>query len=127
MKKWLRVLTKAYRLYCKLAKPVTLGSRAIVVNNHHILLVRHHYEYGWYLPGGAVKKGETFRQAILRELKEECGIVAEQAKLLHLFFSKKEGKNDHVGLFEVSVFTKVKPKRSIEIDKLAFFSFHDLP
>jgi ADP-ribose pyrophosphatase YjhB (NUDIX family) len=49
----------------------TLDSRAIVLNaQNQILLVKHTYQSHWYIPGG-VKKQESAKAAILRELKEE--------------------------------------------------------
>lgn len=41
-------------------RPLTLGVRAIVLNDAgELLLVKHTYLNGWYLPGGRVDKGET--------------------------------------------------------------------
>lgn len=50
----------------------TLGARAIIINhNNQVLLVKHTYQPHWYIPGGGVKKGESIKAAIIRELKEE--------------------------------------------------------
>lgn len=46
----------------------------------------------WTLPGGAVEKGETLKQAVIREVKEETNLTVEVGELLAvneaLFLSK---------------------------------------
>lgn len=48
----------------------------VVFNSDKILLLRK-FNGGWVLPKGHVKKGETFSETALREVKEESGIKAE--------------------------------------------------
>ncbi|MBE1488540.1 NUDIX hydrolase [Plantactinospora soyae] len=61
--------------------------RAVVLDQHDCVLLFHtrdpHYpELGtwWELPGGGIEPGETYREAVVRELAEETGIriTAEQ-------------------------------------------------
>lgn len=50
---------------------------AVVVQSGHVLLVRRRSQPGmgkWALPGGFVNPNETFRHAVLRELREETKI-----------------------------------------------------
>jgi len=50
---------------------------AIVVKAGKVLLVRRRREPSrglWSLPGGAVRRGEELREAVAREVREECGI-----------------------------------------------------
>lgn len=58
-----------------LLHPVDVGVAAVVEQGNRVVLVRHSYKSGWYLPGGAVERGEPPAEAILRELKEEIGLT----------------------------------------------------
>jgi ADP-ribose pyrophosphatase YjhB (NUDIX family) len=52
----------------------------IVVKRGKVLLVRRGREPNrnlWTLPGGAVRLGEGLREALVREIEEECGIEVE--------------------------------------------------
>jgi ADP-ribose pyrophosphatase YjhB (NUDIX family) len=50
---------------------------AVVLKAGKVLLVRRRREPSrglWSLPGGAVRRGEGLREAVVREVREECGI-----------------------------------------------------
>src|SRR5689334_13065986 len=71
-----RLLGKAARLVWRITKPRTVGVRAVLLDqDDRIALVRHTYTDHWYLPGGGVKKGESIKAALLRELAEEVAIT----------------------------------------------------
>lgn len=66
-----KIATRVVRKCQSLIGMSTLGARAIVINDDNkILLVKHTYQPHWYIPGGGVKKGESTKSAILRELNE---------------------------------------------------------
>ena len=79
-----RLVYQLLRLYWRLLRPTVLGARALVIRDRSILLIRHTYIDGWYLPGGGVNAKESFQTAIVRELNEECGLRARDVKLFGL-------------------------------------------
>ena len=44
--------------------------------NEEILLIKSPWR-GWEYPGGMVEPGETFQEALIREIKEEAGVDVE--------------------------------------------------
>jgi len=54
-------------------------AQCIVHRKNRLLMVKHTHEgkEWWCLPGGGVEEGETLANAVLRELKEECGVEGE--------------------------------------------------
>ncbi len=50
-------------------------------NNKKILLLKHTYrdKYPWGIPSGWLKRGEQPMEALQREIKEETGMVVENA------------------------------------------------
>jgi len=112
-----------------LTKPLTLGVKALIIKDNEVLLVRHTYKNGWFLPGGHVDRGESFQDALVREVREECGLECLNFKILHVFFSTKQGKKDHVALYEIMEFRTLKgalldPE---EIEESRFFPINQLP
>lgn len=82
---------------------MTLGARAIVENAQgQVLLVRHTYTKGLYLPGGGVERGEVIETALRRELEEEGGVeVTGALSLLGIYSNHQIMRNDHVALYRV--------------------------
>lgn len=110
---------------------MTLGARAIVFDEEKnaVLLVRHTYVPGWQLPGGGVEVGETFEDALRREVLEEGNIeLVGRPELRSVHFNKAATSRDHVALYLVRHFRQVGahvPDR--EIAEAKFFPLDALP
>ena len=110
-----------------LRRAMTLGVRAAVVDAEgRIFLVRHTYIAGWFLPGGGVERGETFRVALERELLEEGGIrLTGEPELRSLHFNRVR---DHIAVYLVRDFAQDAPKQpDYEIAEAGFFARDALP
>ena len=114
------------RIYYFIARPVTLGVRILLIDEEQVILVKHSYEQGWFLPGGGLKRGETLEQSIRREAAEECGAVLHEGHFIGTFHNLVEYRSDHVSLFISEDFTLLE-KHDREIEVVSAFPFGQLP
>lgn len=119
MKFIIKILHSILKIKWKVTKPVTVGVRILLIQNNKVLLVKHTYDKAWYLPGGGVKKGESYKEAICRELKEEIGVELNNIELFGVYNNFYENKSDNIIVFKSDNF-KIKNKNSIEIEKIKF-------
>ena len=123
-------LRRVFHLYWRFARGMTLGVRAVVLDSdNRVFLVKHSYVNGWHLPGGGVEVGETFRDALQRELAEEGRIELAGEPVLHgLFFNIQVSRRDHVAVYLVRHFRQDRlPKPNREIIACGFFEPNALP
>ena len=123
-------LRRAFHLYWRIARGMTLGVRGVVLDGDgKVFLVRHSYVAGWHLPGGGVEVGETFLEALARELMEEGRIELAGAPVLHgLFFNGHVSRRDHVAVYVVRQFRQDRlPKPNHEIVECGFYAAGALP
>jgi len=121
---------RVLHLYWRFARPMTLGVRAMVVDDQgRVFLVKHSYVAGWHLPGGGVEPGETLRSALARELKEEGGITALGSAAPHgVFFNARVSRRDHVAVYVLRDFRQQGvPHNPREIIGHGFFARDALP
>lgn len=106
---------------------ITVGARALVIDDNRVLLVRHTYINGWYSIGGGVEKGESPLQAAKRELQEEVGIVATQEPvLLGVYHNTREKRDDYIAVYICKGFNKAATS-SAEIAEEKWFALNQLP
>ncbi len=122
----LRLAYLAFRVYCLIFRPVTLGVRVMMIRNRQVLLVRHTYQDGWFLPGGGVKQGETFEQAAQREAFEEVGARMKDLQFVGIYSNFSEWKSDHNVVFLSKDFA-ASQKHDREIAESRFFPLESLP
>jgi 8-oxo-dGTP pyrophosphatase MutT (NUDIX family) len=124
------VLRRFFHLYWRFARGMTLGVRAVVLDaDNRVLLVKHSYVAGWHLPGGGVEVGETFHDAMVRELMEEGRIeLAGEAELHGVFLNRHVSRRDHVAVYVVRQFRQDRaPEPNREIIATGFFAADALP
>ena len=123
-------LRRVFHFYWRFARGMTLGVRAVVLDGQNrVFLVQHTYVAGWHLPGGGVDVGETFRDALRRELAEEGRIELLGEPSLHgLFLNSHISRRDHVAVYLVRQFRQDRlPEPNREIVACGFFDTAALP
>jgi len=124
-------LTAAHRLL-KLGwfvrRPRTFGAHALALTPAgRVILVRLRYAPGWRLPGGGRAAGEDPRDAVLRELREEIGMLAHGAVRLACELDEdSDFKRDLASLLVVED-VRYAPRWSWEIERIAEFELDALP
>ena len=124
------LLRQVFHFYWRLVRGMTLGVRGVVLDSdNRVFLVKHTYISGWYLPGGGVEVGETFLDALTRELFEEGRIVPSAEPVLHgLFHNSHVSRRDHVAVYIIRQFTQDRmPEPNREIADSGFFAASALP
>jgi ADP-ribose pyrophosphatase YjhB (NUDIX family) len=124
------LLRRMFHFYWRVVRGMTLGVRGVVLDSDDkVFLVRHSYVAGWHLPGGGVEVGETFRDALKRELVEEGRIETLAEPELHgIFFNLYASRRDHVAVYVIRHFRQDRlPQPNREIVACGFFRSDALP
>ena len=130
MSRRLRAAYQLCRFYWMVTRPVSLGAVGVVLDERgRVLLARHSYQTGWLLPGGGVKRGESARQALARELMEELQIecAPEVLVLAGVFYQRVNFKHDHQAVYLAQNWRQQPRRGNWEIEEAAFFDPDRLP
>jgi len=96
--------------------PVAFGVSGLVDDAAgRVLLVRHSYQPGWHLPGGGVEPAEPPAEAVLRELREEVGLIeSDPPELIGIFTRRLGWVTNVIALYRVpNARIAFKPNREI--------------
>ncbi|SEP74490.1 ADP-ribose pyrophosphatase YjhB, NUDIX family [Faunimonas pinastri] len=124
------VLKPGLFAYWQMVRGMTLGVRVMLIEEGQVLLVKHSYMPGWYLPGGGVERGETIHDAAAREIHEEAGaVLGAPPALFGFYYNGRMHPRDHVALLVAREWTQpVTPKvPNREIIALDRFPLDALP
>lgn len=136
--KWLmRVAHGALLYYFRLTRPVVLSVRIMLIDDGHVLMLKHTYMPGWFFPGGLVDRHETPLDAAKREAFEEVGVVCNsEPTFLGLFAHISQFQNDSIALFVCDDYSRpglgmlqeeTGPVDKWEIEAVETFPLTDLP
>jgi 8-oxo-dGTP pyrophosphatase MutT (NUDIX family) len=124
------LLRRFFHLYLRVSPGKKHGVSAVVLEGgNRVFLVKHSYVSGWHLPGGGVEVGESFAEALRRELLEEGRIELTGEPVLHgVFLNSHVSRRDHVAVFLVRQFRQDRqPEPNREIIACGFFDVAAMP
>lgn len=112
-----------------------LASYLVLKKDEKVLLARRqntgYCDGQWSLPAGHVEAGETFTQALVREMEEELGIklVSQDLKPVHMNHRKAEDGSERVNGFFVAEhwMGEVRNCEPEKCSELNWFPIHSLP
>jgi ADP-ribose pyrophosphatase YjhB (NUDIX family) len=115
--------------HARASRGMTLGVRGVAVDaGGRVLLVKHTYLHGWWLPGGGVERGQTAEDALIREMREEAGLIVEgRPALVSVHANERHFRGDHVLVYRLDRFTLTDRTSHGEIADIGWFDPHDLP
>ena len=127
-----RVAGSLVRTYRRARGGRTLGVRGLVLDHDdRVALVLHTYLDGWYLPGGGVNPGESYDQALTRDLREEIGLDTFRIeRVLGVYHDTVTLKDDHVVAYVVRATASAPPLKTadpFEIEAVGWFALDSLP
>lgn len=71
----------------------------IYIKDRKILSTRSYGKDAWYIPGGKREKGETDKEALIREIKEELSVDLLPATIVYLGTFKAQAHGKQEGVF----------------------------
>jgi ADP-ribose pyrophosphatase YjhB (NUDIX family) len=106
-------------------RPPTIP-QAVVIQDNHVLLVKRTNPSLWELPGGGMEAGETPVQTVIREVREETGLLVECIELLGRY--TRQGFRAHCALVYLCqpVGGHLRPHSS-EVRRVRYFPCNALP
>jgi len=115
--------------FSRATRGMTLGVRVVATDGEgRVMLVRHTYLHGWWLPGGGVDRGETTQDAAVRELREETGLKATvPPRLISVHSNERFFKGDHVLVYGVDAYEIGERTSHGEIAEIGWFRPDALP
>ena len=115
--------------WSRISRGMTLGVRGVAVDGEgRVLLVKHTYLHGWWLPGGGVERGQFCEDALAREMREEAGVVIEgRPALVSVHSNERFFRGDHVLVYRIDRFTLTDRTSRGEIAEVGWFDPAVLP
>ena len=110
------------------ARPLSVDP--VIVKENRVLLVKKrfapHKGY-WALPGGFVEKGETLKEAVAREAREETGLEVRPVNMIGVYDDPKRDPRGVVSAAYLCDVVSGEMKTSRETSEVRFFGFEEIP
>lgn len=116
------------RLFWFFTRPRTFGAHAVALTPEgQVVLVKLRYAPGWRLPGGGRKASEHPADAVIRELREEIGLISySEVRLAGELQESPDFKRDTASLLIVRD-VLYKPRWSWEVEAVMEAPLDGLP
>lgn len=113
----------------RIRRGMTMGVRGVAVDGEgRVLLVKHTYVYGWWLPGGGIERGQTAEDALVTEMREEAGLIVQgRPTLVSIHSNERYFRGDHVLVYRIDRFTMTDRSSHGEIAEIGWFDPANLP
>lgn len=110
-------------------RPRTYGAHAVALTKERkLILVKLRYARGWRLPGGGRRSGEYAQAAVIRELREEIGMIAYgRIRFACELEVSVDFKRDLAALLIVEDVRYRPPRWSWEVEQVGEFAIDRLP
>lgn len=110
------------------SRPRATGVHGIPLTPHgKVVLVTLSYAKGWRLPGGGQKAGEESCDAMLRELREEIGLITcASVEVVGGFTHRPDYRHGKASLFVIRG-VRYQPRWSLEVVEVGEFELDALP
>ena len=113
-----------FRISSVMSDKFLVGMVFFVEDKGRLMLVRHTYQDRWDLPGGWLEHGESIEDGARREIREEFGIEADDAKILKMNAVKSKPVID----VALSLHLLGTPRADqLEVRRIKFFPLDALP
>lgn len=114
---------------------IPTGDAAIINDDGRILLVQRADNLKWAMPGGVAEVGETAAEAVVREAREETGVLSEPVALVGVYDSRLCGTVSRHHLYQFVFLCKPlnrgqavrTPSHAIEVVDTDWFAEDELP
>ena len=111
-------------LYDQITKCMPIVSvEAVIIMDEALLFLRRNNQPAkgeWWFPGGRIRKGESFEQALRREVKEETGLEISVYKFINVYSRVFPERHD-ITVAYLCKCKKGKVKLNIEHSEYGFF------
>lgn len=111
------------------SKPTAAG--IVVDEAGRVLLGRRNiepYKNWWDVPGGFLEPGEHPEAGVLREVREETGLIVAVERLVGVYMDTYGGEHDHIlNFYYACRVTGGSACADDDVDELAWFAPADLP